>query len=116
MAIIAIFPPAGWSQTVPDPSLPGPDPVSAECLACHDEMTPPEDGTQATQHHSVGINYSAQQGQSPTLRPTVDLPAELILTEGKMTCATCHGLEPHDGEPLVIDNRGSALCSACHRK
>ena len=102
---------------------PQPDPVSAKCLGCHD-------GTNAIQAgyclmvkggsgaggHPISGNYDQAAKLNPGLNPPRNLPAAIALFEGQITCATCHGSEPHNGSPLAIDNTGSALCRACHLK
>jgi len=44
---------------------------------------------------------------------------ELPLVDGLIGCSTCHlpySKANHAGPMLVIDNAGSRLCLACHRK
>lgn len=89
--------------------------VSSECLSCHDDIDDPNDNSHSGSH-AIGITYADHAADNEKLRPVIDLPPELILSEGVVTCATCHGLEPHDGQLLVINNRESALCNSCHLK
>lgn len=83
---------------------------SSDCSECHDELFVADSG-----HHPVDIFYDTF---NPMLRPKSEIPAELVLTGGYVTCTTCHSPEykvyEHVGGQLVIDNSGSALCSACH--
>jgi len=98
------------------------DPISAGCLTCHeDSMTGQRVkfcllGQQGCGGHIVSVSYAEVAARNNKLVPFSSLPPELILLEGKITCATCHGNDPHTGEVFVIDNRGSALCRACHLK
>lgn len=98
------------------------DLVWSDCLTCH--------GDDETFHsHLCGTSLMTPGGQAGSsvtydrlaiankeLRPIEQLPPELVFYEGKVTCATCHGLRPHDGQLTVISNSGSQLCRACHIK
>ena len=99
------------------------DPISAGCLSCHD-------GTGAIHArfcllsqqgkgcggHIISASYAELALRSKNLLPESSLPPQLALYEGKITCATCHGSDPHNGEPLALDNHNSTLCRACHLK
>lgn len=100
-----------------------PDPVSATCLGCHDGKNAVQagycvmvEGGSGSGGHVIGNNYAQAAKLNPGLNPPRNLPAAIVLFEGQVTCATCHGNEPHNGVPLAIDNTGSALCRACHLK
>jgi hypothetical protein len=93
----------------------GAEQLSSECLSCHEDI----DGLNGSSHsgsHVIGIVYADHTARDEKLRPVLDLPSELIFFEGVVTCATCHGSDPHDGQVLVINNRKSGLCNACHLK
>lgn len=76
-------------------------------------------GTDLSNHHPVVFSYPQAQALDTTgqLADLDLLPPELTLGgPGNVHCTTCH--EPHDntyGDFLVMDNRFSALCTACHR-
>jgi hypothetical protein len=91
----------------------GVEQLSSECLSCHEDIDGPN-GSSHSGSHVVGIIYADNAARNEMLRPEFDLPAGLVLFEGVVTCTTCHGSDPHNGQSLVINNRGSALCSACH--
>jgi predicted CXXCH cytochrome family protein len=63
--------------------------------------------------HPISFSYYAATSD-PNIRAVP--PANLTLYgQGFIECSTCH--DPHDdtyGKFLVMDNRGSALCLACH--
>ena len=90
------------------------DPHSAECLSCHEDINEPKNRYHGG--HITGIPYENYAEGEQKFRMESTLPLEMVLLEGKITCATCHGLDPHDGQILVIDNSGSALCNSCHNK
>ena len=101
----------------------GLDPISTACLACHDGSEAPhvrfcllEQMGKGCGGHIVSVLYADIAARDKKLRPPSSLPPELTFYEGKITCCTCHGTEPHLGEPLVMDNHYSALCRTCHRK
>ena len=114
---------AADSATVPlnDPSAEL-DPISSGCFTCHDGANGPHVtfcllGKQGCGGHIVSVSYAEVVARNEKFHPASRLPPELVLYEGKITCVTCHGTEPHQGTPLVMDNNnGSALCRACHRK
>jgi hypothetical protein len=94
---------------------PGAEQVSSECLSCHEDIEG-QDGSSHSGSHAVGVVYADHAARDESLRPLLALPSELLLFEGVVTCATCHGSDPHDGQVLAISNRESALCQACHLK
>ena len=81
--------------------------------------------------HPIGASYEALSGRNRGLVTPARLDPAIKLVDGKMGCLTCHvpfveadhetvaasrgeGVQP---DPmLVIDNTGSGLCVACHRK
>ena len=84
----------------------GAEQLSSECLSCHEDI----DGQNGSSHsgsHAIGITYADHAARNEKLRPVLDLPSALILFEGVVTCATCHGSDPHDGQALVISNSES---------
>ena len=87
--------------------------ISDECLSCHEDLASPNGGSHSGSH-VIGLVYADHAARNEKLRPVFELPAELVLIEGVVTCASCHGTDPHDKQSLVINNRGSALCRACH--
>lgn len=103
------------------------DAASAECLSCHkDSITvnePLRVCHQGDCDHPIGSSYEALSSRNRGLVPAASLDPALRLSGGKMGCLTCHvpyaaaGHETADADPmLVIENTGSSLCVACHRK
>ncbi len=99
------------------------DPISAECLTCHDGSGGPyarycllEQMGKGCGGHIVSVRYAEIAARDKKLRPAKNLRADLPLYDGKITCVTCHGTEAHEGVLLIIDNTGSALCRSCHLK
>jgi len=107
------------SMTAATPEL---DQISSDCISCHNGS----DGTHAgfcllsqkgeRDGHIISASYAVLAGQNKGLCSESNLPSETVLYEGEITCVTCHGSDPHNGQTTVIDNRGSALCRTCHLK
>lgn len=99
------------------------DPLSAACLSCHDGSEAIHvnfcllgQNTEGCGGHIISAAYTEFAMRDKSLLPESELPPAIVLFEGKITCITCHGNYPHEGEPLAINNRDSALCQACHLK
>lgn len=86
------------------------DQISSECLSCHEDV---HDSSHSGSH-AISIDYAEHAAGNKKLRPVSSLQKELVLFEGLITCKTCHGSDPHDGQKLTIDNSESGLCKACH--
>jgi predicted CXXCH cytochrome family protein len=74
-------------------------------------------GTDLSDDHPISFVYSTTLStQDVKLRPPSALPEELKLDiSGELQCTTCH--DPHDnryGNFLVMSNRLSGMCVACH--
>lgn len=109
-------------------------PASRQCLGCHSgELSGRVVSHKGGTEHPVGMDYGALAGGNPSLVPASSLNRALRLEDGRVGCVTCH--VPYDranhrelarkrarmymdeADPmLVLDSRGSALCTACHRK
>lgn len=105
------------------------DPISLECINCHD-------GTLASSvtynlkttgdqkalstitlsaSHPIGtdyLKYSCNKGFTYWR----NLPAEMVLMNGQIGCASCHNLLGSNDLYLVVDMSSSGLCFSCHRK
>ena len=68
-------------------------PISELCLECHEDRKAPKD-------HIVDVVPSMEVG-------------ELLLTDGKMTCVTCH--DSHKNTyPNMLRTSPETLCQKCH--
>ena len=111
--LLVLFASANHTVCIAEPASLETDQISAKCLSCH-ENNNISNSSSHSGSHVIGINYADSAARNEMLRPVFDLPAGLVLFEGMITCASCHGVNPHDEQNLVVTNRGSALCSACH--
>lgn len=111
-----------------------PDGASLVCLGCHDGTIALGDilsgsragvtnngfdRTDLFDGHPVSLPYQADTaGGGDVLRSAGALPDEIQLDDdGKLQCTTCH--DPHDdrfGQFLVVEDRTTGLCIACHNK
>lgn len=118
---------------VPDRFMPGP--TSLICLSCHNGTV--ADSTIGTSHallagqregfdlpdsfvwrdHPIGVEYPAVD-KNYRSKAVLQKQGKVLLPEGRVECVSCH--DPHNasGEAmmLVMSNRRSALCLACHNK
>lgn len=101
------------------------DPVSLDCLGCHDGVTASEVKiavgpggavqSSSSSSHPIGTDYVAFSNIDTSVPPINELPPEILLVDGKVGCPTCH--VPYDAVhgALVIPQAGSKLCFTCHR-
>ncbi len=114
------------------------DRESVECIGCHEANVMITGDEQLVVCHSGGdcghpiaINYASLSALSPVFVKAADLNPAVRLVNGRIGCGTCHvpySEADHEAmsakradtsvpDPLlVMDNAGSALCAACHKK
>lgn len=98
------------------------DPVSMECMSCHDRDVPTDVSPWSRTNHPYGIDYEAyatlpwnigRYADPDDLDPSIRLP------DGRITCVTCHEQKlPEEqgdehGRRNVTEHRGK-LCLSCH--
>ncbi len=110
------------------------DAASRQCIACHESNL----NAQIVFHgersdHPIGLDYLKLTRNNASLVPASQLNPALRLEHGRIGCLTCHvsydkknhlltakkraSLSSEDADPmLTLDNKGSGLCMACHRK
>jgi predicted CXXCH cytochrome family protein len=105
------------------------DPISKECISCHDGVLAKEakhrisSGYQQRTMsietirgaHPVGMDYDQYRWNKQYV-PATTFPAAMVLMDGKVTCVTCHNLLGENTNYLVVDNDKSGLCFTCHIK
>lgn len=104
----------------------GLDAESFECVSCHQDSITVNEPLQVCHQgecdHPVGVSYTSFSSRNRGLTPVEGLDPAIKLIDGKMGCLTCHApYVPTDHEKtgnsmLSVDNTGSGLCVACHRK
>lgn len=96
-----------------------------ECIYCHiDVKTAPRkinsDITGACQ--TCHTEYAKTLSHPTSIYPTIHIPEDMPLTEGRLTCITCHYVHP-DKKQISIKKHyflrrkvsGIVFCSACHK-
>lgn len=94
------------------------------CLGCHDgtvsclvtrSAAPPTSGGRVvappSASHPVDVAYPAHR---KGFRPLSEVERALPLTEGRVTCETCHSGDPSSPAQLTVPNTRSRLCLTCH--
>lgn len=104
----------------------GLDADSVECVSCHQDSITVNEPLQVCHQgecdHPVGVSYISFSSRNRGLTPIEGLDPAIKLIDGKMGCLTCHApYVPADHEKttdsmLSVDNTGSGLCVACHKK
>jgi hypothetical protein len=92
-----------------------------ECLGCHDGVTAPgvsfctsECAVGSTSSHPVYRRYPPLRKRSEFASRSQVEAAGIRLTDGRVSCVSCHDLTNDEKYHLVIDNRHSRLCMTCH--
>jgi len=77
--------------------------IDSECIVCHSEL-------ESQKSHPVNIY------------PSMKIPADLPLVNGKLSCITCHFVHPENTIGFIMDNnllrrqtRGILFCTTCHK-
>jgi predicted CXXCH cytochrome family protein len=105
------------------------DPLSMECLGCHDgsaasaihvdARNDPFGGPRVSSFrsdHPVGMYYASYVAAGRGYKQVLPGSNRMVFVNGKVGCLTCHNpLNPEPGH-LVMSDRNSALCLTCHHK
>ena len=107
-------------------AAPGVDDTSLLCLGCHDgslaiageglETQAPQIGS-GRESHPVGVSYPSRSrpGSEGSYIPLQALDRRIMLPEGRVGCLSCHDIFGSEEKLLVMSNRESRLCYACHQ-
>ena len=106
------------------------DPMSLNCLTCHDGAYGSSVTVQAgvwrhgkgfMRHdqgsHPIGVDYESarvQRGRKTDLRPLFSVDPRIRFFEGKVGCGSCHDPYSTNYKKLVISDKNSKLCFSCH--
>jgi len=100
------------------------DNISLDCLRCHDDTIARSARTRIGigiwdhgpegSSHPVGVEYPRGAASQKDYIDITRLPPEIRLIDGKIGCSTCHNPYSKEKGYLVMSNKGSALCLACH--
>ena len=99
------------------------DEYTLQCVECHDRHLKNPVGAGSWRHfsarlnHPVGVSYMNVSAKMPgQYNPSVTLPKEIRLFNGKIGCGTCHNIYSKERYKLSMNNVGSRLCMECHIK
>lgn len=101
------------------------DPMSLECIQCHDRKLsdPKLLGAGSWMHlgkkfnHPIGIKYRDVSSRKMNgFNPPESIRREVKLFNGKIGCGTCHNIYSKEKGMLSMSNRDGKLCTQCHRK
>jgi predicted CXXCH cytochrome family protein len=106
------------------------DDMSRNCLSCHDGSLAPQVTVRAGQwvhqesmvghdmgSHPIGIDYDGARTAhryKTDLTPIGSVDPRIKFFDGKVGCGSCHNPYSNVEQDLVMSNRGSKLCLACH--
>ena len=107
------------------------DPTSKNCISCHDGTfaSSVSISTGSWQHssnypgkglgrkHPIGVDYEAamnRHDRKTDLRPISMVDKRINFYNGKLGCGSCHDPYSYHESALVMSNKRSALCFACH--
>ena len=98
--------------------------LSSECIMCHvDEKNDPGNIWPSLTNACEDCHRNVKETQShPTdIYATIPVPEDMPLTDGRLTCLTCHYVHPKKGKQLIEKHyflrrlvRGPLFCSVCH--
>jgi len=106
------------------------DPMSADCVSCHDGSYATSVSIQAglwlhnkdfirfdKGSHPIGIDHEmarTREKRKTDLKPLSMVDPRIKFFGGKIGCGTCHDPYSPDRGQLVMSNEGSRLCLECH--
>lgn len=98
------------------------DPVSMECMKCHDRDVPSRVSIWSRTNHPYGIVYEDYASRPWNVGRYVapqDIDPAIRLPDGRITCITCHQkrLPENDGDEhgrRNVTEHGGKLCLTCH--
>jgi len=106
------------------------DPMSMNCISCHDGTFASSVTIQtglwihekgALPHdrgsHPIGIHYEAarlRRGRKTDLRPISQIDRRIRFFDGKVGCGSCHDPYSTREKQLVVSDENSKLCYSCH--
>jgi predicted CXXCH cytochrome family protein len=90
----------------------------ASCRECHSLPDTPA-GRIMRRHaggeHNSGVRYEEATARGALrLRAVRDLPAEIVLVGGRITCTTCHDPASRARKKTAMPGGVLDLCTACH--
>ncbi|HBA89309.1 MAG TPA: hypothetical protein DCZ75_15375 [Geobacter sp.] len=107
----------------------GVDPLSLDCLSCHDGSGASNvtinlrndpykrfRNAQNAKDHPIGMEYGNYVATPGNDYKPIFGRSNMVLVNGKVGCLTCHDPQNSEKGHLVMSDRNSALCLSCHSK
>ncbi|MBI4716981.1 MAG: hypothetical protein HY763_04195 [Planctomycetes bacterium] len=106
------------------------DAESRQCLSCHDAVNAGDASTTTPsamasfgsvgdprRNHPIGVRYPmhARRGSDVPFRHASQLPREIRLPGGQVSCVSCHNLYAGTPKLLSVPVERSILCMTCHQ-
>jgi len=97
----------------------------SECVICHQDIKNDPGNIKLTitlACNACHLKLEQKKSHPSDVYPSMTIPRDMPLTEGKLTCMTCHYVHPEDNIQYLTDNhlflrrqaRGIFFCSICH--
>lgn len=124
-ACLAVFfvVPQVWAYGVEHHGLWAEHDQPRDCLTCHDGTVSQNVECRTTciaknplSVHPNFVRYPPAGKEEVFFSVAEAEAAGINLFEGQVTCIACHDITLKSDKHLVIDNAGSGLCLACHRR
>jgi len=97
-----------------------------KCVLCHSDVKVSPGSIKPTitlACRACHMKLEQKKSHPSDVYPTMTVPEDMPLTDGKLTCITCHFVHPEDGMPDLTEDhlflrrqtRGIYFCTICHR-
>ncbi|MDH3375791.1 MAG: cytochrome c3 family protein [Gammaproteobacteria bacterium] len=87
------------------------DELHGDCLSCHVTDSQTDGSLILAEPEVCQLCHSPHNDHTVLIQP-IRVDPSLPLTNGLMTCVTCH--DPHSPQPLQLRLPATQLCAACH--
>lgn len=97
-----------------------------KCVLCHSNVKDDPGSIKPTitlACNACHLKLEQKKSHPSDVYPTMQVPEDMPLTDGKLTCITCHYVHPEDNIQHLTDNRlflrrqsrGIFFCTICHK-
>ncbi|MBI5666278.1 MAG: hypothetical protein HZC49_14485 [Nitrospirae bacterium] len=97
-----------------------------KCVLCHSDVKDDPASIKPTitlACNACHLKLEKKKSHPSDVYPTMEVPEDMPLTDGKLTCLTCHFVHPENGIQNLTDShlflrrqsRGIFFCTTCHK-